>query len=81
MGVNLFFIFEPADFRPCIVGANATAMHNGKAPVVYGYSSCALRFELATSARSLKVFILFVFKLAGLRPCIAGADATAMAQR
>ena len=31
---------------------------NGKAPLIYRYSSCALRFELTTSARSLKVIIL-----------------------
>ena len=41
----------------------------------------ALCLELLTSARSLKEFILFVFELSGLRPCIAGANATAMAQR
>ena len=42
---------------------------------------CAHCFELAASPRSVRTFILFIFELAGLRPFIAGAVATAMAQR
>ncbi len=42
---------------------------------------CAHCFELAASPRSGRTFIFFIFEPAGLRPCIAGAIATAMAQR